>query len=82
MSDKMVFRFYMQEQKEDMYIFDNISRATLDGSDNIDYAMMAKQGLDEEVVRQISESNKEPNWMLEHRMNALKLYRGFSKPTW
>ena len=43
---------------------------------------MAKVGLDESVVRQISTSNGEPEWMLAHRLKSLELYRGFTKPTW
>lgn len=67
---------------DDIHAFGDISRATLDGSDIVNYQKITKQWLDEEVVRQISESNKEPGWMLEHRLKSLELYRKFSKPTW
>ncbi len=40
------------------------------------------QGINEEVVRQISESNKEPEWMLELRLKALKVYQEKSLPKW
>jgi Fe-S cluster assembly protein SufB len=43
---------------------------------------MAKIGISEEVVRQISLSNNEPDWMLEHRLRSLALFEKFEKPTW
>ena len=34
----------------------------------------AEKGLNEKVVRQISEIKKEPDWMLEFRLDALKIF--------
>ena len=70
------------QNQDDIHAFGDISRETLDSSDAIVYSQMAKVGLDESVIRQISLSNGEPNWMLEHRLKSLELYRGFKKPTW
>lgn len=67
---------------DDIQAFGDISRATLDGSDSIVYSQMAKVWLDESVVRQISLSNEEPTWMLDHRLKSLEKYRSFTKPTW
>ncbi|MHB1120499.1 MAG: Fe-S cluster assembly protein SufB [Bellilinea sp.] len=39
-------------------------------------------GLDEEVVRQISEKKGEPEWMLEFRLKALKHFQLRPMPTW
>ena len=72
----------MPQNQDDIHAFWDISRETLDGSDSIVYAQMAKVGLDESVVRQISLSNNEPEWMLIHRLKSLEKYRTFSKPTW
>lgn len=57
-------------------------RAHLDQKDDVGYFDMAKTGLDEEVVRHISLSNKEPEWMLEHRLKCLEIYRSKSLPDW
>ena len=70
------------QNQDDIQAFGDISRATLDGSDSIVYSQMAKVGLDESVVRQISLSNEEPSWMLDHRLKSLEKYRAFTKPTW
>jgi len=39
-------------------------------------------GLTEEVVRQISAQKEEPEWMLEFRLKALKIYQSKPMPTW
>ena len=39
-------------------------------------------GISEEVVRRISKEKEEPNWMLEIRLKALKLYNELNNPTW
>jgi Fe-S cluster assembly protein SufB len=39
-------------------------------------------GLSEEVVRQISAQKNEPEWMLEFRLKALKIYESKPMPTW
>lgn len=41
-----------------------------------------EKGLNEDVVRKISEIKKEPEWMLEFRLKALKHYRQRPMPTW
>lgn len=72
----------MKQPDDDIQAFWDISRETLDGSDSIVYSQMAKVGINEEVVRQISLSNHEPLWMLEHRLKSLALFEKFEKPTW
>ncbi len=42
----------------------------------------AQRGLSEQVVRRISALKNEPEWMLELRLKALKLYRRKPMPTW
>lgn len=68
--------------QDDIHAFGDISRETLDSSDAIVYSQMAKVGLDESVIRQISLSNNEPEWMLEHRLKSLERYRAFDIPKW
>ena len=42
----------------------------------------ARKGLDEEIVRQISEIKEEPEWMLEFRLEALKIFNSKAMPEW
>ena len=44
--------------------------------------MKAKRGLSEDVVRQISQSKGEPEWMLEYRLKALEAFEKKPMPTW
>ncbi|MBI4538068.1 MAG: Fe-S cluster assembly protein SufB [Gemmatimonadetes bacterium] len=42
----------------------------------------AHKGLSEEVVRQISAHKEEPEWMLQFRLKALKIFWSKPMPTW
>lgn len=42
----------------------------------------AEKGLSEEVVRQISAHKEEPEWMLDFRLKALKVYESKPMPKW
>lgn len=55
---------------------------TWDYSDDISYKHELIKGVNEQVVRQISESNKEPKWMLDIRLKALEIYNSKSMPNW
>lgn len=46
------------------------------------YAFIARPGISEAVVRQISEYKREPAWMLEHRLAALELFEARPMPNW
>ncbi|MDD5769958.1 MAG: Fe-S cluster assembly protein SufB [Candidatus Gracilibacteria bacterium] len=50
--------------------------------DEISYTTKLIAGINEDVVRQISASNKEPNWMLEIRLKALEIYKSKPLPNW
>ena len=50
--------------------------------ENVKYSTEFIQGINEKVVRQISSSNKEPEWMLELRLKALKIYQEKAMPAW
>ncbi|MCH7891144.1 MAG: Fe-S cluster assembly protein SufB, partial [Gemmatimonadetes bacterium] len=41
-----------------------------------------RPGLDEDIVREISKHKDEPEWMLEFRLKALKIYESKPMPTW
>lgn len=51
-------------------------------SDDVKYSMEIEPGINETVVRQISKANREPDWMLELRLKALKIYEEKSMPNW
>ncbi len=42
----------------------------------------ARKGLNEQVVREISTHKEEPEWMLEFRLKALKIFNAKPMPTW
>jgi len=46
------------------------------------YAYIAKPGLTEAVVREISGSKNEPEWMLKKRLEALAIFYQRSLPSW
>lgn len=46
------------------------------------YIFKSRKGLDESVVREISVMKKEPDWMLERRLEALAIFRKKPMPTW
>lgn len=50
--------------------------------DSDEAGQKARRGLDEEVVRHISEVKGEPQWMLDIRLKALKTFERKPMPTW
>ena len=42
------------------------------------YVFKSRKGLDAEVIGQISEMKNEPDWMRQHRLDALEIF--FQKP--
>jgi Fe-S cluster assembly protein SufB len=59
-----------------------ISRELYDQADNHKAKFVAKPGINEEIVRLISETKKEPAWMLDKRLRALKLFKQTPLPNW
>ena len=59
--------------------FDN-SIYNVKDKDNYDFKM--QKGLTEDIVRKISSEKNEPKWMLDIRLNALKVYNKLELPTW
>ncbi len=50
--------------------------------DEVTYSNTILKWINEEVVRQISTSNNEPDWMLELRLKALKIFEWKEMPKW
>jgi Fe-S cluster assembly protein SufB len=51
-----------------------------DPTDN--YTFKSRKGLDEEIVRQISGIKNEPEWMLDFRLEAFKIFESKPIPNW
>src|ERR671937_773069 len=51
-------------------------------SDPEQYAFKSRRGLDHEIVRQISEYKKEPEWMRQFRLRALDIFLKKPMPAW
>lgn len=59
-----------------------ISRTIYDEADDHKARFVAQPGLTEDVVRLISKTKNEPDWMLEKRLKGLKLFLETPVPTW
>src|SRR3989338_8421748 len=60
----------------------SVSRALYDDADEHTSRFIAKPGINEEIVRLISKTKNEPEWMLEKRLKGLKLFGETRTPTW
>src|SRR3989338_5988665 len=60
----------------------NISKTMFEKADTDTSKYTAKPGINEEVVRMISKTKNEPQWMLDKRLKALKLFEETKIPMW
>lgn len=63
-------------------IFGNLERSMFDEANPAPYAEGAIRGVNEALVRQISADKQEPDWMLEHRLQSLKVFETKPMPKW
>jgi len=56
-------------------------KSTLESSDKIHYELYLT-GLTEDIVRKISAEQKEPQRMLQHRLECLKIFKTMKLPKW
>ncbi len=70
--------------EQDRILLDGVERELYDFIDeeNADNFYRMKEGLTEDIVRQISEEKHDPEWMLEFRLNSLKIYDEIKVPDW
>ncbi len=66
----------------DSPIFAGLNRNTFDEANPSPYADNAERGVTEAVVRRISSDKNEPAWLLEHRLECLRIFREKPMPTW
>ncbi|PRZ43737.1 iron-regulated ABC transporter membrane component SufB [Antricoccus suffuscus] len=59
-----------------------LSKYNYGWSDSDEAGLIAKRGLSEQVVRDISALKGEPEWMLNTRLKGLRLYEKKPMPTW
>ncbi len=55
-------------------------KSTLESSDKIEYELYLRT-LTEDTVRKISADQKEPEWMLDHRLQCLEIFKNMKMPT-
>ena len=68
-----------QQKKTEIEEFD---RGIYDLKNEVRYRDKLENGISEEIIRKISAKKKEPQWMLDYRLKALKLFNELENPTW
>ena len=71
----------MTKKVEKTYVED-MDRGVYDIKNKFTFRSKTEKGLTEEIVRQISAEKKEPEWMLESRLKALKIFNEKENPSW
>lgn len=57
-------------------------RGVYDIKNEVKYRSKTEMGLTEDIVRQISTEKEEPQWMLDFRLEALKIFETQENPVW
>ena len=60
----------------------DINRNIYDIKNKDEYDFKIQKGLTKEIIEEISEQKKDPDWMKEFRMKALEVYEKLELPTW
>ena len=71
----------MTKKVEKIYVED-MDRGVYDIKNKFTFRSKTEKGLTEEIVRQISAEKNEPEWMLESRLKALKIFNEKENPSW
>lgn len=62
-------------------IFAGLNREVFDKSNDYAYQSRFESGINQEIVKKISADKNEPEWMLEFRLNALKVFNELNMPS-
>ncbi|MEI7510674.1 MAG: Fe-S cluster assembly protein SufB [Candidatus Peregrinibacteria bacterium] len=62
--------------------FSGLSRSDLDDANASEYTKNFSKGLSEALIRKISADKHEPKWLLEHRLESLKIFLEMPNPSW
>ncbi|WP_288771149.1 Fe-S cluster assembly protein SufB [uncultured Sneathia sp.] len=68
-------------ERKRTYVAD-IQRGIYDIKDKVDAGYTTGKGLNEEIVRKISKKKNEPQWMLDIRLEGLRVFNEKPMPTW
>jgi len=68
--------------RESLSEIKEINREILDRKNKSRWKYKIKPGINEEVVRKISEYKKEPEWMLQHRLKCYEIFKQLKMPEW
>ena len=71
----------MSEEKNS-YVKEVVEKKYEHGFTTDVYTEIIDRGLDENVIRTISEKKNEPEWMLEFRLNAFRYWQTLEQPEW
>lgn len=63
-------------------IFAGLSREVFDDANPSPYVDGIARGVDERLIHRMSADKGEPQWMLEHRLQSLKMFQEKTMPTW
>lgn len=70
------------KQMTDEEIIDSIGAYEYGWRDSDDYSKGVPKGINEDIVRYISKTKNEPEWMLERRLRAFNFFERKPIPTW
>lgn len=71
----------MEESRNKTYVAD-IERGVYDIKDEVHHKFTTGKGLSEDIIRKISTKKNEPQWMLDIRLEAFKIFNSKPMPTW
>lgn len=63
-------------------VFSGLNRDTFDAANPSPYADGAQRGVNEALIRRMSADKSEPDWMLTHRLECLKIFQNKPMPQW
>ncbi|MFM1542090.1 Fe-S cluster assembly protein SufB [Helcococcus ovis] len=61
---------------------DDIDRGKFDKKNEFEYSKISEKGLNEDIVKFISAEKNEPDWMLEKRLEGMRLFFEQENPIW
>ena len=70
------------EKLKDRTDVEEFDRGVYDIKNPNKFSVMLDKGLNEKIVREISEIKDEPDWMLQKRLEALEIYNNSENPNW
>lgn len=71
---------FTDQREKPISAFEGIDRSRFDDRNEERAVKISKLGIDEEVVRLISSEKNEPDWMLQKRLDSLKVYESLPMP--